>query len=73
MRAMPAIEIHCPIELLYDAGLLPTAFALSEARRIEQHRPDLARHIARGEEITVQAQNGQLISFSQRHEAFYAQ
>jgi hypothetical protein len=37
-----------------------------EARRIEQHRPDLARRIVKGEEITVQAQNGQLISFKQR-------
>lgn len=59
-------EIHCPIELLFEAGVMPTAFALAEARRIEQHRPDLARRIVRGEEVTVVAQNGELISFKQR-------
>jgi hypothetical protein len=60
--------IHTPIELLYELGLLPNTFALVEARRIEQHRPDLARRIARGEEITVQASDGQLISFKQPSE-----
>jgi hypothetical protein len=58
-------EIHTPIELLLELGLLPNTFALMEAKRIEQHRPDLARRIARGEEITVKASNGELISFKQ--------
>lgn len=62
---MHSEQIHCPIELLLQLGLLPTTFALMEARRIEQHRPDLARRIARGEEITVRALNGEMFSFKQ--------
>lgn len=62
---MARIEIHCPIELLYEAGLMRNTFAMVEARRIEQHRPDLARRIAKGEEITVAASNGEVITFKQ--------
>lgn len=60
-----AFEIHTPIDLLFELGLLPNTRAIAEARRIEQHRPDLARRIAKGEEITVRALNGDEITFKQ--------
>jgi hypothetical protein len=46
-------RIHCSVAVLYARGALPEAAKLGAMREIARTRPDLARKVLQGQELTM--------------------
>ena len=50
--------IHCSVHVLYKAGVLQQAATIGALQRIAEHRPDLARKVMEGHELTMISPRG---------------
>ena len=51
-------HIHCSVAVLYARGALPSAANLGAIQKIARTRPDLARKVLQGHELTMISSRG---------------
>lgn len=51
-------HIHCSVAVLYSRGALRETAAVSALRQIARTRPDLARKVLQGQELTMISSRG---------------
>lgn len=46
-------RIHCSPDVLYSRGVMPKTAEIAAMQRIAKERPDLARKVLQGQELTL--------------------